>query len=392
MGNDKTEHSFDQPATPGKPTGPQHHFKADVPTGARKEPRRGGFASDFTPRRETRSFDVPAPEAGGASGAIGTPGASGVKAPEMSTRTVSPTPPSTPEVPYRFDGPFERMRLAFLFLLLLPLTLIAYWPALTELVHKWSTNIDYGHGFFVIPIVALCLYLRFDAYPGTRYGVSWIGLAPILVCFVIRYFAASWYADVLDQWSILFWIFGIVWFFYGHRVFLWALPSLSFLIFMFSLPYRYEQLLRNQLQQVAAQFAAMILQILGEPAIPIKNTIRLSSEELAVDMACSGIRFLISILAIAFAAILLMRRPWWQNIFVLLIAVPLALFVNAARIAMTGILLVHFRGMLESWAGEGQRVSVLADEIAGMSMVVVAIVLFFAFLGYLGKVFKRVEI
>jgi exosortase len=161
---------------------------------------------------------------------------------------------------------------------------------------------------------------------------------------------------------------------------------------MFPLPYRFEVLLRGRLQEIAAQFAAGILQILGEPAIAIKNTIRLGSQELAVEQACSGIRFLISILAIAFGAVLLMKRPWWQNIFVILIAVPLAIFVNAARIAMTGILLIHFYGILEKITPSGQKPEIFADGLSGITMIFVAIIIFFSFLWYLGRVFRRVEI
>jgi exosortase len=161
---------------------------------------------------------------------------------------------------------------------------------------------------------------------------------------------------------------------------------------MFQLPYRFEVLLRHNLQQFAAQFAAVLLQIVGEPAIPIKNTIRLSTMELAVEQACSGIRFLISIFAISFATILLIKRPWWQNIFILGIAVPIALFVNAARIATTGILLLDFSGFIESITPENRNPAVIADEIAGIFMIFVAFGIFIVFIFYLGKVFRKVEI
>jgi exosortase len=275
---------------------------------------------------------------------------------------------------------------------MLPLSIFAYLPALREIVYAWYTQLDYGHGFFVLPLVVLFLYLRLDTYPGTRYRLTWIGLFPILICGIMRFYAANQYMDTLDQWSLLFWILGIVWFFYGNRVFFWALPSLLFLVFIFQLPWSFEVLLRNHLQQFAAQFAAVLLQIVGEPAIPIKNTIRLSTMELAVEQACSGIRFLISIFAISFATILLIKKPWWQNIAILGIAIPIALFVNAARIATTGILLLDFDGFIKSITPENRNPAVIADEIAGIFMIFVAFGIFIAFVFYLGKVFRKVEI
>jgi len=150
--------------------------------------------------------------------------------------------------------------------------------------------------------------------------------------------------------------------------------------------------MKNQLQLVAAHSAAILLEIANEAAIPIKNTIRLSSQELGVEAACSGLRFLMSVFAIAFAAVLLLRRPWWQNILILAVAAPLALFVNAVRIAITGLLLERHYEMVSSWTATGQSVTVVADMYAGWIAIGLALGLFALFVWYLGKVFRQVEI
>lgn len=379
LDSDQTDKDFDS-LPPSENSEEKSHFETELPETPRKE-RRHAFSADYVPKREFSTKRT-----------IKKTGAS-------SDPQVAPEPKNKPVPPKSFwyfkapvNASFEKLRFGALLAVFIPLTLYAFWPSWESIFHAWSTQLDYGHGFFVIPLVALFLYLRWDDYPGTYPKLTWIGLLPILVCFIMRFNAASKYMDTLDQWAILLWILGVVWFFYGSRVFLWALPSLSYLVFMFQLPWRYEVYMRHHLQQFAAQAAAVLLQMLGQPAIAIKNTIRLSTEELAVETACSGIRFLISILAIAFAAILLMRRSWWQNILVILIAPPLALFVNAARIAMTGILIVNFPGFLQSITPQGQSSSVFADEIAGITMIFVAIAIFFTFLWYLGRVFRKVEI
>jgi exosortase/archaeosortase family protein len=161
---------------------------------------------------------------------------------------------------------------------------------------------------------------------------------------------------------------------------------------MFQLPWNVDVLMKNQLQLFAAQFAATILQIVGVTAVPIKNTIRLSTMELGIEQACSGLRFLMSVFAIAFAAMLLLRRPWWQNILIFAAAAPLALFVNAVRIAIAGILLENHYEMVAAWTAEGENVGVVADAFAGKIAIVLALGLFALFVWYLGKIFKRVEI
>ncbi|MDR3234317.1 MAG: exosortase/archaeosortase family protein [Planctomycetaceae bacterium] len=290
------------------------------------------------------------------------------------------------------DAVFERTRLLLLLVIGVPLCIWASFPAWERIAYAWLNTLDYGHGLFIIPLTAYFLYVRRASYPGTRCNPDWLGLFPIVVYAVMRYVAGIQYLDAIEQWSIFFWILGAVWFFYGTKVFLWALPSLSFLIFMFQLPYSFDVLMRNHLQAFAAQFAAVLLQLVGEPAIPIKNTIRLSTMELGVESACSGLRFLISIMAIAFAAVLLMRRPWWQNVVIIVFAVPLALFVNASRIALTGILLMHFNALVDLMTKEGQNPSVVADEFSGLVLVFIALFLFGFFIWYLGKVFRRVTL
>lgn len=369
MADNEQKRSSDPHAT-AEPRSTEHRsFAADVPQSVKKETPRGEFSAAVNVDPE-------------ASVVWGTEKQDEVAAPKSA--------PRIRRLPV--DKKFETRRLLVLLCTVIPFTVFAFWPSFSEMVYAWWYQLDYGHGFFVLPLVALFLYYRFDDYPGTRYQLTWLGLFPILICCLMRFFSARMYMTALDQWSIFFWILGVVWFFYGTRVFCWALPSLAFLIFMFQLPWSFEALLRNQLQEIAAQFAAVLLQLLGEPAIPIKNTIRLSNQELAVEMACSGIRFLISILAIASAAILLMRRPWWQNVLIFAVAAPIALFVNAARIAMTGILLVHFESFMQSITPESQSIAARADDIAGFTMIPIAIGLFFAFVWYLGKVFRRVVI
>lgn len=374
MSENENSHQFDIPDARESGDEPQRHFEADnIPKGTSKRSRkRGSFSSNFTPRSE------PAPRENAGEKKSGDP------PPRPSTAA-----PAVPRLP--IDVPFEKLRLLLLLLVMVPLSVFAFKTPLGQIVYSWWYKLDYSHGFFVLPLVALFLYMRLDTYPGTRYRLTWIGLVPILICCCMRYTAVWTAQEATDQLSLFFWILGVVWFFYGTRVFLWALPSLGFLIFMFQLPWSFEMIMRTRLQEFAAHFAAILLQLIGETAIPIKNTIRLSTTELGVEAACSGIRFLISIFAIAFAAILLLRRPWWQNLIVLAIVVPLALFTNAARIAITGILLLHFEGFLDMFTTVARR-AILADQIAGITMIFVALIIFFTFIWYLGKVFRRVEI
>jgi exosortase len=398
-----------QTPQPAQPTEPDKGNGQNVPNTPKK--RRGHFASDgISPRhaapaspRSTTSERVPVAEPAAAESADAAPPqpaasnrfGAGDRKPASSKQSKQPAgsaPVQVKPVHLPIDVAFERTRLLFLAAVMVPLCIWASFPSWEAMVYEWYHTDDYSHGFLVIPATILFLYMRLETYPGTRYKLDWVGLFPIVLYGVFRIFAGIRYMDPLDAFAIWFWILGVVWFFYGWRVFLWALPSLCFLIFMFQLPWRIDVLMKNHLQLFAAQFAAVLLQIAGEAAVPIKNTIRLSTMELGVEQACSGLRFLMSVFAIAFATVLLLRRPWWQNVLILFIAAPLALFVNAVRIAITGILLERHYEMVAGWTAEGQNVGVVADGFAGKIAIALALGLFALFVWYLGKIFRRVEI
>ena len=272
-----------------------------------------------------------------------------------------------------------------------------YWSTLEELVQTWKNNIDYHHGFFVAPFVAYFLWIRRDSYPAKRGKIdaaTGIILGVVLLLFwgIFRYYVMIWSMVTLDSWTILVWIWAVCLMCFGTRAFLWALPSLLFLAFMFPWPHKIEMQMREPLQQFAAKLSVYILRLTGEPAIAQANTVLMSNNlQLDVAAACSGIRVLVSVIAAAYAAVLLMRRPWWQNLLLFCMVVPVALFVNAFRIAMTGLLIKHASVQIESF-GFQKSTPVVCDEISGTVMLILTFVFFIVIVWWFGLVFRRVEV
>ena len=273
----------------------------------------------------------------------------------------------------------------------------AYWSTLADLLQTWKNNIDYHHGIFVVPFVAYFLWVRRDTFPVKRgvidaaFGII-LGVALLLFWSVFRYYVLVWSMVTLDSWTILIWIWAVCLMCFGVRVFLWAFPSLLFLAFMFPWPHTIEMQLREPLQQFAAWFSVIILRLVGEPAVAQANIVLMSDNQtLDVAAACSGIRVLVSVIAAAYAAALLMRRPWWQNLLLFCLVVPVALFVNALRIAMTGLLIKHASGQVESFGFE-KPVPVVCDEISGIVMLILTFIMFVVIVWWFGLVFRRVEV
>ena len=272
-----------------------------------------------------------------------------------------------------------------------------YWSTIGELLQTWKNNIDYHHGIFVVPFVAYFLWVRRDTLPviqgkfDATFGI-FLGVSLLLFWSVFRYYVMVWSMVVMDSWTILIWVWAVCLMCFGFRVFLWALPSLVFLAFMFPWPHSIELQLREPLQQFAARFSVIILRLLGEPAIAQSNIVLMSdNQRLDVAAACSGIRVLVSVIAAAYAAMLLMRRPWWQNLLLFCLVVPVALFVNALRIAMTGLLIKHASHLVESF-GSNKETPVVCDEISGIVMLILTFIMFVVIVWWFGLVFRRVDV
>jgi len=82
--------------------------------------------------------------------------------------------------------------------------------------------------------------------------------------------------------------------------------------------------------------------VLGIPVLREGNIIDLPAIRLEVTEACSGIRSLISLLALAVIFAYFVRRTWRDRVIMSLSAIPIAIVANAARIALTGVLAQMF--------------------------------------------------
>lgn len=272
------------------------------------------------------------------------------------------------------------------------LTVLAVWGTLVaalfgqtvlRLVNTWNREQDYSHGFLVLPFAALMLWLRRDSFPKSSAIPGWGGLVLLLASFGARYLGERLFLTPLSGWSLVLWTAGVCWLVAGYRVFVWSLPSLAFLLFMVPLPFRIEQSLSWHLQTVTTRLSTFLLQCLGQPAIAEGHTIYLGDHVLEVEQACSGLRMVMGIAAVAFAFVVLNGRPWWEKIIIGLAVLPVAMFSNAIRVVVTGLLMQMV---------SGEAAARFSHDAAGWAMIVMAAVLFGLLVAYLKRLLVQVEV
>jgi exosortase len=80
------------------------------------------------------------------------------------------------------------------------------------------------------------------------------------------------------------------------------------------------------------------LHILGVPALLEGNIIHLAHSELFVAQACSGLRSLMALLTLGVVFSYFLQRGAVRRVIIVASTIPIAIFVNAVRVTLTGVL------------------------------------------------------
>ena len=255
-----------------------------------------------------------------------------------------------------------------------------YQEILWGLGSDWNNNPDYSHGFLVPFLSVYFIWERWssliDETPRSSFwGIGLLSLG--LFSLVVGLIGAELY---VQRMSLLVVLSGLVLLILGWK-YLWLLSlPIGFLIFMIPLPAIVVNTIAFPLQLFAAQTATFCLFSLGIPVLREGNLIMLASTTLEVAEACSGLRSLLSLLALGTVYGYFSQDVIWKRWVLVLLSIPIAIIANAARVSGTGIL-AHFFG---EEAAEG-----FYHTFEGWLVFIVAFVLLFICGVILGKIGTR---
>lgn len=252
-----------------------------------------------------------------------------------------------------------------------------------NLVAVWNSEQDYSHGFLVAPFAATMVWLRRKSFPAESTVPGWGGLILIIASIAVRYAGERLFLVPLGGWALITWLAGATWLVAGRRVVTWAMPALLFLLFMVPLPFRVEQLMSWHLQTITTQISTVILECLGQPAVAQGHTVYLGEHVLEVEQACSGLRMFMGISAVAFAFVVLQRRPWWEKLILVAAVAPVAMLANSIRVVITGL-------MMQVVSGE--MADRFTHDAAGWLTIVCATALFTMLAAYLRGLIVAVDV
>lgn len=253
-------------------------------------------------------------------------------------------------------------------LLLVAVLIALYASVLKHLVGQWYNDADYSHGFLV-PLLTLYLIWQRREKLGriVRRPSPW-GMLVVLLSLGLLFLGSLGAELFLARVSILGTICGLIVYFCGAPLLRAMAFPLAFLLFAIPMPALIYNEIVFPLQFVASKFATSTLEMLNLfPVMREGNVLILPNMTLEVVEACSGIRSLMSLLALAAGYGYLAERSTAVRWLLFLAMVPLAIISNGTRVMITA-LMANYMGPR---AAEG-----FMHEFSGWVIFVVATVLF----------------
>ncbi len=240
--------------------------------------------------------------------------------------------------------------------LLLVLFVLLYAGILRGLVSQWWNDADYGHGFFVPLFSGYVLWRECTRWTNSEIKPSNFGFVVMLGAVGLLLLGSLGAELFISRISMLALLAGMILFLAGWNMLRAVSFPLSYLILMIPFPVIIYNQITFPLQLLASRLATAGLDLARVPVLRDGNVLVMSNYSLEVVEACSGIRSLMALVALAVAYGYLMEPQRSVRYILVLLMVPIAIVTNAIRIVIAGMLAHRYgpataEGFLHEFSG-----------------------------------------
>jgi exosortase len=240
--------------------------------------------------------------------------------------------------------------------ILLSLVVLLYGSVLKGMILQWWNDPDYGHGFFVPLFSGFIIWQQRERWLATGSKPSNFGFVVMLGAVGLLVVGSLGAELFTSRFSLLALLAGMILFLLGWNVLRAVSFPLGFLLLMIPIPVIIYNQITFPLQLLASRLASSFLELVGVPVFRNGNILMLSNYSLEVVEACSGIRSLMSLTALAIAYGYLTEPRRWVRYVLVVLMVPIAIATNAIRITVAGVLAHRFgptaaEGFLHGFSG-----------------------------------------
>jgi exosortase len=220
--------------------------------------------------------------------------------------------------------------------------LLVYWGVISGLIDAWSTDDNYSHGFFIVPLAAYFAWERRHAFAAAPVRPSYFGVLVVAGSLGLLIAGLLGAELFLSRASIIGALAGSVLFLFGWQRLRIMLFPLAFLLLMVPLPAIIFNKIAFPLQLLASHVGESTINAMEIPILREGNVLILANAKLEVAEACSGIRSLVSLFTLGIVfGYFVDRRPWVRAA-IALSAIPVAILANGLRVASAGVAAHNF--------------------------------------------------
>jgi exosortase D (VPLPA-CTERM-specific) len=213
------------------------------------------------------------------------------------------------------------------------------WRSLIPLLGDWSKE-EYSHAWFIVPFAVLIFIQRFRAVQPGRYRAP--GVLVAILSIAIMLFAWATGSYTISIYGAILGVIGFVWASVGRDAMKTLAAPLVYLFFMVPPPLALYMSLSAEMQLLSSELGMVLISLFPVSASLDGNVIILASARLEVAEACNGLRYLFPLVSFAFLISMLVEDRLWKKVLIVLSSIPIAIVMNAGRIAMIAVLLDRF--------------------------------------------------
>ncbi|MEK7850024.1 MAG: exosortase/archaeosortase family protein [Candidatus Omnitrophota bacterium] len=218
------------------------------------------------------------------------------------------------------------------------LLLLIYSPTIWWMVDRWNAKDSYYSHGFLVPVVSLyVLWIKRDKLFSIKSKPLALGLWLLAAGLIIHMLSAFFRVYFTSAFSSLLVIAGLVLYFSGVQMLRETLFAILFLIFMIPLPLIAIVGITFKLKLFAAYWANKVINALGVRAILDGSVIKMQHTHVIVEDVCSGLRSLISLLALGTIIAYMSKLSQWKKVVVFFAAGVMAIIANIVRIVFMAL-------------------------------------------------------
>lgn len=222
---------------------------------------------------------------------------------------------------------------------------------LVKLGKELALSDDYSYGLLLPLVSVYIVYLKWLKIRSWNWRPSWLGVLFMAMgfgIFILGQLAAELYTT---RFSFVVTLFGLIFLLGGWKLSRLLIFPLLLLVLMIPLPELITYKLTLPLQLLSSRLASGILQFLGVPVFREGNIIDLGTQQLQVVSACSGLRYILSLLALGIVFCYFYQRTVWKAGILLVSLIPAAIIANALRVAAIALIPAFGHGFWHGFSG-----------------------------------------